>query len=138
MSVAILLITHGGVGKNLHDAAVSIIGSSPLRVRFLSVNTDCQPEQMIAQAQELVKSLDSGDGILILTDIYGSTPSNIACALKQLHVEVVAGLNLPMLVRVLNYPHLSLAELIEKAVSGGKEGVFFFQDINQVDASSKH
>jgi len=138
MSVAILLVTHGDVGRYLHEAAVSIIGSSPLRVRSLSVTTSCQPDELLQQAQGLVQTLDSGDGILILTDIYGSTPSNIACAMKHHHVEVVAGLNLPMLVRVLNYPNLPLDQLADKAVSGGREGVIFFQDTSHSDATSKH
>jgi len=126
MSVALLLVTHGDVGKYIHDAAVSIIGSSPLRVQFISVTTQSQPDAMIQTAQELVSTLDTGDGVLILTDMYGSTPSNIACSLQHQNVEVVAGLNLPMLVRILNYPNLSLHRLTDKAVSGGKEGVMFF------------
>lgn len=138
MSIAILLITHGDVGKNLHEAAVSIIGSSPLRVRLLSVTTNCQTDDMLQQAEELVHALDSGDGVLILTDIYGSTPSNIACAMKHHHVEVVAGLNLPMLVRILNYPNLSLELLADKAVSGGREGVIYYQDSSHSDVTSKH
>ena len=126
MSVALLLVTHGDVGKYIHDAAVSIIGSSPLRGQFISVTTQSQPDAMIQTAQELVSTLDTGDGVLILTDMYGSTPSNIACSLQHQNVEVVAGLNLPMLVRILNYPNLSLHRLTDKAVSGGKEGVMFF------------
>ncbi len=138
MSVALLLVTHGDVGKYIHDAAVSIIGSSPLRVQFLSVTVESKPEVMIQNAQELIHTLDTGDGVLILTDMYGSTPSNIACALQEHNVEVVAGLNLPMLVRILNYPNLTLHRLTDKAVSGGKEGVMFFQSMSNPDATQKH
>lgn len=134
MSVALLLITHGDIGKSLHDAAITIIGSSSLRTRFLSITTDSQPEQMIDMANDMVNALDSGDGVLILTDMYGSTPSNIACALQYHNVEVVAGLNLPMLMRILNYPNLPLHRLADKAVSGGKEGVMFFQAVSTPDA----
>jgi PTS system mannose-specific IIA component len=134
MSVALLLITHGDIGKSLYDAAITIIGSSPLRARFLSVTTDSQPEQMIDMAKDMVSALDSGDGVLILTDMYGSTPSNIACALQYHNVEVVAGLNLPMLMRIMNYPNLPLHRLTDKAVSGGKEGVMFFQAVSTLDA----
>jgi len=138
VSVALLLVTHGDVGKHIHDAAVSIIGSSPLRVQFLSVTVESQPEKMVQSAQELIRALDTGDGVLILTDMYGSTPSNIACALQDHKVEVVAGLNLPMLVRILNYPNLPLHRLADKAVSGGKEGVMFFQSTSNPDATQKH
>jgi PTS system ascorbate-specific IIA component len=76
-----------------------------------------------------VEQLDQGDGVLVLTDIYGSTPSNIASHLSSRPgVQVVAGLNLPMLLRVLNYARLDLATLAEKAVSGGREGVVYFGD----------
>ena len=72
----------------------------------------------------MIEQLDQGDGVLILTDMYGSTPGNIACALGQNNrVAVVAGLNLPMLVRVLNYPQLDLHTLAEKAESGGRIGI---------------
>jgi PTS system mannose-specific IIA component len=138
MSVALLIVTHGDIGKTIHDAAVSIIGSSPLRVQFLSVNANCRPEEMINNAQALVGTLDTGDGVLVLTDMYGSTPSNIACALQHQHVEVVAGLNLPMLVRIMNYPNLPLNRLTDKAVSGGKEGVMFFQAVSASDATQGH
>lgn len=134
MSVALLLVTHGEIGKALYDAVVTIIGSSPLRVQFLSVNSDSQPEHMISTANDMVTALDTGDGVLILTDMYGSTPSNIACALHYHNVEVVAGLNLPMLMRILNYPNLPLHRLTDKAVSGGKEGVMFFQAVSTPDA----
>ena len=68
--------------------------------------------------------LDHGQGVLILTDIYGSTPSNIACALStKENVRIISGINLPMLIRVLNYPNLELDELVLKAISGGQEGI---------------
>lgn len=65
-----------------------------------------------------------GDGVLVLTDIYGSTPGNIANRLFDAHgVAVIAGINVPMLIRVLNYPDLSLEELVNKAVTGGHDGI---------------
>jgi PTS system mannose-specific IIA component len=138
MSVALVLVTHGEIGKYIHEAATSIIGSSPLRVQFLSINAQTQPEVMVRKAQEMVGSLDTGDGVLILTDMYGATPSNVACALQQQNVEVIAGLNLPMIVRIMNYPNLPLHRLADKAVSGGKEGVMFFQTVSTSDATREH
>ena len=135
MSVALLLITHGDIGKSVHDAAVSVIGSSTLRTQFLPVTIDCKPDEMIIQAHSLIASLDTGNGILILTDMFGSTPSNIACAMQDQKVAIVAGLNLPMLIRILNYPNLSLTQLAEKAVSGGQEGVIFFHQASASDVA---
>lgn len=135
MSVALLLVTHGDIGKAMYDAAVSIIGSCPLRTEFISVMDDGQPEQLIKLSLKQLSALDTGDGVLVLTDMYGSTPSNIACALQHENVEVVAGLNLPMLMRIMNYPGLPLHRLTDKAVSGGKEGVMFFQAVSKADVT---
>ena len=135
MSVALLLITHSDIGKTVHDAAVSVIGSSPLRTQFLSVNANSKPDEMISNAQALVASLDTGSGVLILTDMFGSTPSNIACALQNKNVAIIAGLNLPMLIRILNYPNLTLPQLANKAVSGGQEGVIFFHPASNPDVA---
>lgn len=125
MSIGLLLITHDQVGHALLHTATGTLGMCPLAVEVLSVKRGDSPELTLKQAKNLVASLNSGDGVLVLTDIYGSTPSNIAQALQVTKlVEVIAGVNLPMLIRVLNYPRLSLAELTAKAVSGGRDGIF--------------
>jgi mannose PTS system EIIA component len=96
----------------------------PLECKTLEVNNSCNPDEMTKQAQALIDQLDTGDGVLVLTDMYGSTPSNIAARLLTAgRVNVVAGINLPMLVRVLNYAGLSLDEVTLKAVSGGNDGI---------------
>jgi mannose PTS system EIIA component len=84
------------------------------------------PDQQLERAQQYLQQLEQGDGVLILTDLYGSTPSNIACKLRNDKVAVITGLNLPMLIRVLNYPALNLHELAEKATGGGREGIIPF------------
>jgi len=124
MSVNILLITHDEIGKTLLVAAVNTLGFCPLSAELLSVPLDCDPQKIIDVARDTIKMLDTGDGVLVLTDIYGSTPSNIACnLLTENKIRVISGINLPMLIRVFNYPTLELDELVLKAVSGGKEGI---------------
>lgn len=124
MSVGLLLITHDGIGRALLDVAGATMQGCTLQVRCLDVGSTVDPDVMIADAERLIADLDRGDGVLILTDAYGSTPSNIACSLARRHrVAVVAGLNLPMLLRILNYPRLALHELELKAISGGRDGV---------------
>ena len=124
MTVNILLITHDDIGQSLLVAAINTLGFCPLSAELLSVSLDCEPQQIIDRARKTIESLNQGEGVLILTDIYGSTPSNIACSLlDEDNVRVVSGINLPMLIRVLNYPNLELDELVLKAVSGGKEGI---------------
>lgn len=124
MSVALLLITHNRVGEALLDTARGTLGVCPLPTGCMAVGPDANPDQLVEQARRLVSELDQGDGVLVLTDAYGSTPSNIACGLsRRCGATVVAGLNLPMLLRVLNYPRLRLDQLRDKALSGGRDGV---------------
>ena len=124
MSVGLLIITHGPLGAALLNSASEVLGCCPIKVRTLEAPGNCDPDTVLEQAMEAANELDSGDGVLVLTDLFGSTPSNISCRLQQFHqVRVVAGINLPMLVRILNYPSLHLEELTHKAISGGRDGV---------------
>jgi len=124
MSVGLLVITHEHLAENLIATARDMMGSERLRMLGLSVAHQDDMDEVQARAQECCRTLNQGDGILVLTDVYGSTPSNIACQLcKQLDSRVIAGVNLPMMMRVLNYPQLSLNELAEKALSGGRDGI---------------
>ena len=124
MNIGILLLTHNDIGAQLLLAAKSTYGSIPFRTELLSIDHYDQPTDLINLAQQYVKVLDSGDGVLILTDMYGSTPSNIAkefCNKKN--VNVVSGINLSMLLNIFNYPKLNLKEITNKAVEGGRDGV---------------
>lgn len=124
MNVGVLLVTHGDVGNVLLNTAIEVLGICPLSTCVLSAPPGCDPEKIFSEAREALNDLDSGDGVLVLTDLYGSTPSNIACKLqKRARVRVVAGLNLSMLIRVLNYPGLELDALAGKAITGGRDGI---------------
>ena len=124
MSVAVLLITHNRIGAELLDTASRMLGRCPLPAAALAVSELDEPEGLIREAASAIVDIDQGAGVLVLTDLFGSTPSNVANALKDRgNVRVLTGVNLPMLVRALNYPGLDLAALAEKAVSGGRDGV---------------
>ncbi len=124
MSVSILTVTHGDVGHELLATAESMLDGLPLQSQSLSVENSSNPEDLVEQATKLCADLDDGDGVLVLTDIYGSTPSNICSQLNAVaNVRIIAGLNLPMLTRVMNYPDLPLNELVEKALSGAHDGI---------------
>ena len=104
MSVSLLIVAHTPLGQAVLDAAVGTLGRNPINTGVLDIVRDTEPDIAIIQAQRLVEELDEGDGVLVLTDIYGSTPSNIACSLLQReNIRIVTGLNLPMLIRVMNY-----------------------------------
>jgi PTS system ascorbate-specific IIA component len=124
MTIGVLIVSHGPLGEVMLDVAIKSIHACPVATRTLSVPLDANPEILYQQAQHLVKELDDGDGVLILTDIYGATPSNIANRLStEENTLVVSGLNLAMLLRVFNYPQLKLSHLAEKAVDGGQQGI---------------
>lgn len=135
MSVGLLIITHGDIGQSMHDAAVLVMGSCPIRTRIISLHAEDDRDFLVKEVSESIIELDKGQGVLILTDMYGATPSNIACESMGPAVEIVAGLNLPMLIRVLNYPNLGLSDLKHKALSGGKDGILLFQLASERNAS---
>lgn len=125
MTTGILIITHNQVGEVLLNTAQSILGSIPMPVALVNVPHGECTDSVFKSAQEKYRELDNPDGVLILTDMYGSTPSNISQRLQDEFpaTMLVSGINLPMLIRVLNYPDLDLAQLAHKAVTGGRDGI---------------
>ena len=124
MKVGLLLLTHNDIGAQLLLAAKSVFGDTPSRVELLSVDQFDQPIDVINLAKQYVKVLDEGKGVLILTDMFGSTPCNIASGFAgKKNVKVVCGINLSMLLNIFNYPSLSLNALTKRALDGGKQGI---------------
>ena len=122
--VGILIIAHGTLGESLIHCAMHVLGNRPHHLMQIGVTIHDDPQQIMPQAIRLVRQLDQGDGVLVLTDVYGATPANIACRLLiPGRVEGVAGVSLPMLVRALTYRKEPLDVVVGKAVSGGVEGV---------------
>jgi PTS system mannose-specific IIA component len=122
--IGILLITHGTLGESLIHCASHVLNKRPPRLRQLGITAQDDPLLLLPQARRLVKDLDEGDGVLILSDMYGGSPANIAGKLLiPGKVEGVAGINLPMLIRVLSYRDRPLQTIVTKAVSGGCDGV---------------
>ena len=122
--IGILILSHGAFGESLIHSASHVLGKRPLFLRQLGVTVHDDPEAMLPVAEDLIRFLDQGQGVLVLTDIYGATPSNIAARLlKPGRVEGISGVNLPMLIRALTYREGPLDELVDKALSGASEGV---------------
>ena len=120
----LLLITHGSLGADMLNAARVILSGCPLAAAAIAVDADCDPDQLYESAVKLCDTLDDGGGVLVLTDLYGSTPSNIANRLIETHnASVISGANLPMLLRILNYPGMSLETLCDKAANGARDGI---------------
>ena len=124
MTVGILLITHNQIGTELINTARQMLSCYSLPTKVISIRIDDNSDDIRLKFNQTLQEIDQGNGTLILTDMFGSTPSNIACDVSERHdIRIVSGLNLPMLIRVLNYPHLNLEELEQKAITGGQEGV---------------
>ena len=122
--IGILIVSHGAFGESLIHCASHVLGKRPLYLRQVGVTVHDDPEAILPVAEDLIRFLDQGQGVLVLTDLYGATPANIAAKLlRPGRVEGVAGVNLPMLIRALTYRDEPLGVLIGKALSGGAEGV---------------
>jgi PTS system ascorbate-specific IIA component len=124
--VGILIISHGKLAAALAENAFHILGKTWDNLEVLSVDKSEDPDQKLAVAQTLVAGLNQGAGVVVLSDMLGGTPSNIASRLiRRGEVEAVSGVNLPMLVRALSYSHQTLDVVVSKAVTGGLEGVVY-------------
>lgn len=122
--IGILIITHENLGQHLIRCATHVMGIELPQLNHVGVFVQDEPEVVFSKASEMIDELDSGDGVLVLSDIFGATPCNIATRLVQSgKVECIAGASLPMLVRVLSYRHEPLSVVIEKALSGGQQGM---------------
>ena len=122
--IGVLLVTHGEIGTSLLASAAQILGAAPAQVATLSVWRQDDPDDLVLRARELLERIDDGDGVLVLTDIFGATPGNVVSRLLQDgRVEGVSGVSLPMLLRVLTGRNGSLRGAVERALSGGAEGV---------------
>lgn len=127
MTTKLYLITHGEVGHAMLSAVTHTLKQCPLETKAIPIHYDCDPED-ICNTLEGELNQHPSDDILILTDLIGSTPSNIACHFKsRAHTKVVTGVNIPMLLKVMNYSHLELDQLAQKAIDGGHNGVMRIQ-----------
>ena len=125
MPVGVLLVTHEGVGSALLAVLGKLMPALPLRAEAFEVGFHDDPDAMLPAASAALRRVDGGDGVLVLTDVYGATPSNVAARLSRLGTPVrrVSALSLPMLLRVMNYAELPLDELPAVAAAGARNGV---------------
>jgi len=127
MSVGIVLVTHEQLGAQLAAIAATICCRDIASIAQVAVPANIEPQQLgkfADQIRDTMTRMDSGAGVLVLTDVYGATPDNLARYFgAQCNAVVISGVNLPMLLRVLNYPEQSLQQLCDTAVSGARSGI---------------
>jgi mannose PTS system EIIA component len=122
--IALLIVAHGNLGDSLIQCATFVLGKRPEALENLDLSACEDPADMLARARAKLDELDQGEGILVLTDVYGATPCNTVCkVIRSNRVEAISGVNLPMLLKALTYRDQGMAKLLEKAVSGGQAGI---------------
>jgi len=122
--IGVLIVAHAALAESLAGAVSHVLGTRPPQFAAFPVAPDDDPALLLPKARAAVASVDTGEGVVILSDLYGATPCNLAMKLAQPgRVELIAGVSLPMLVRTFTYRTRGLETLVKKAVSGGCEGV---------------
>lgn len=122
--IGVLIIAHEDFGDSLIRCVTHVLGVRPPQFEALSVQPGDDPSDLLPRAQKAIASLDDGDGVLVVSDLFGATPCNLACKLLSPgHVEGISGVSLPMLIRAFTYRSKGLDTMVKKAVSGGCEGV---------------
>ena len=123
MSTRIFLIAHTPLASALRDCAMHVFPDCAQHVLVLDVQPDATPEDSLAQARQLLGGQEQG-ALLVLTDVFGATPSNIAQRVVEgRQARLVTGVNLPMLLRVLTYRDRDMQTLVKRAVAGACDGV---------------
>jgi mannose PTS system EIIA component len=133
--IGVLLVSHGDIGTSLLTSASQILGAPQEQVATLSVWRADDIDDLVLRARELIEGLDAGDGVIVLTDIFGATPGNVVSRLlEDGRIEGVSGVSLPMLLRVLTGRNGSLAGAVQRALSGGTEGLVHMNTDRCLDA----
>lgn len=127
--IGILLVTHGTYGEALVQNACHVLNKRPLLLNQLGVAAQDDPLDLLPLARDMVRLVDGGQGVLMLTDIFGATPSNLVMKLLEPgRVEGIAGVNLPMLLRAITYREKGMDTLLVRAIGGGRDGVLNMLD----------
>ena len=122
--IGLLIISHCDLGKEFLNAAEFIVGRMEA-ADAISITQTTESEDLLKTISTKIKGLNRGQGVLVLTDMFGGTPSNLSLSfLKEESVEVLTGVNLPMVVAVAqDRDRLTLSELGEKAQQAGRRSI---------------
>jgi PTS system ascorbate-specific IIA component len=127
--IGILLITHGSFGEALVQNACHVLNKRPVQLNQLGVAAQDDPLDLLPLARRMIELVDNGKGVLLLTDVFGATPSNLALKLLEPgRIEGLTGVNLPMLLRALTYREKGMEILLQRARDGGRDGIINMQD----------
>ena len=124
MSVALFFVSHEGIAGNMLAIAGAIMRQDNSNIDHIEVPMDTPILEVQAEAEQKLQRLDMTDGIIFFTDTFGSTPGNIARHLaRERKSVIISGINLPMILRLLNYRDRDTQGLIDTAIDGGRKGI---------------
>lgn len=127
--VGILIVTHGKLAQELVETTGTILGK-PVDVVPISVGWNDDMADIQKTISSAISKVDQGDGVLILTDMFGGTPSNISLSFLSEKVEIITGVNLPMLIKIVNRgDRLGLKELADLIQEQGKKSIYLASEI---------
>lgn len=120
--IGLVLVTHGRLAEEFIAATQHVVGAQD-NMRGISMGPEDDSEQRRQDIMDAVAEVDTGDGVIVLTDMFGGTPSNLAISIMdKAHVEVIAGVNLPMLIKLASVRNTeSLEQAVVSAQEAGKK-----------------
>ena len=133
--IGIVLVTHGNLAREFLSALEHVVGPQQ-GVATVCIGPDDDMERRRAEILDSARSCDSGDGVIVLTDMFGGTPSNLAISImEQARIEVLAGVNLPMLVKLASVRNRPIAEAVRMAQEAGRKYITIASRILAKEAS---
>ena len=127
--IGIILVTHGDFGSGLLQAAQTMVGDGG-NCCAIGVDVSKPMQDIIDQLKKKVKEMDTGSGVVVLTDMFGGTPTNISLSLlNHGQIEVITGVNLPMLLKALANKDQELGDLAQEIKAAGKQGILVAGDV---------
>jgi mannose PTS system EIIA component len=144
--LGLVLVAHAPLASATLACVTDVLGKAPLHFEVVDILPNADLLQSRAQIEQAVKCCNADGGVLILSDIFGATPTNLVIELINSgslnHCTLVSGFNMPMVLRALTYREHALQAVVEKAVSGGRDGVvshgLFSQQVQSVELIQSH
>jgi len=137
MTTGVLLVTHEGIGSTMLQIARQILNTTFEHIDFLEVGFDANTLELTKALENKLSQLEQGSGVLILSDLIGATPCNLASSITHHNTAVITGLNMPMLIRAYNYHERPLHELARIAREGAQNGIFQLSQDNCINIKER-
>jgi PTS system mannose-specific IIA component len=128
--IGIVVVSHGRLAEELCDAARHIIGGDVQALASVSIAWNQDADVVREMIERAIGSVQQGEGVLILTDMFGGTPTNLSLPFLTPQVEIVTGVNLPMLIKLIaKRQSASLAEIARLVCEQGKDAIYVASDL---------